>query len=83
MRPVSGYIGFLYGLIQRMLWGCLWDYIGIMEKKMETTIVYRGYIRIMEKKMETIIQGLHLGLFRGYIGRTCKLSAKRSTLSSW
>ena len=34
-------------------------YLGIMEKKMETTImaymmgVYRGYIEIMEKKMET------------------------------
>ena len=27
-------------------------YIGIMEKKMETTIAYWGYIRIMEKKME-------------------------------
>ena len=25
----------------------------ISEKKMETTIVYRGYIGIMEKKMET------------------------------
>ena len=30
-------------------------YIGIMEKKMETTIIYRGYIGIMEKKMETTI----------------------------
>ena len=34
-------------------------YIGIMEKKMETTIVYwgyrGGYIGIMEKKMETTI----------------------------
>ena len=28
--------------------------MGIMEKKMETTIVYRDYIEIMEKKMETI-----------------------------
>ena len=27
--------------------------VGIMEKNMETTIVYRGYIGIMEKKMET------------------------------
>ena len=26
---------------------------GIMEKKMETTIVYWGYIGIMEKNMET------------------------------
>ena len=30
-------------------------YIGIMENKMETTIVYWGYIRIMEQKMETTI----------------------------
>ena len=39
------------------------DYIGftfgIMEKKMETTIVYWGFVGIMEKKMETT---------RGYIG---------------
>ena len=31
-----------------------WGYIGIMENKMETTVVYWGYIGIMEKKMETI-----------------------------
>ena len=30
-----------------------WGYIGIMENKMETTIVYRGYRGIMEKKVET------------------------------
>ena len=29
-------------------------YIGIIENKMETTMVYWGYIGIMEKKMETI-----------------------------
>ena len=27
--------------------------MGIMEKKVETTIVYRGYIGIMENRMET------------------------------
>ena len=32
-----------------------WGYIGIMEKKMETTLVYWEYIGIMEKKMETTI----------------------------
>ena len=32
-----------------------WGYMGIMEKKMETTIVYWGYMGIMEKKMETTI----------------------------
>ena len=37
-------------------------YIGIMEKKMETTIVYWGCIGIMEKKMETTI------VYWGYIG---------------
>ena len=34
--------------------------IGVMEKKMETTIM-RGYVGVMEKKMETTI-------IRGYIG---------------
>ena len=32
--------------------------MGIMEKKMETTVILRlywGYIRIMEKKMETSV----------------------------
>ena len=33
--------------------GLYWGYIGIMEKKMETTIW--GYIGIMEKKMQTTI----------------------------
>ena len=37
-------------------------YIGIMEKKMETTIVDWVYIGIMEKKMETTI------VYWGYIG---------------
>ena len=32
-----------------------WAYIGIMEQKMETTVVYWAYIGIMEKKMETTI----------------------------
>ena len=32
-----------------------WGYIGIMEKKMETSIVCLGYIWIREKKMETTI----------------------------
>ena len=32
-----------------------WGYIGIMEKKMETTMAYWGYDGIMEKKMETTI----------------------------
>ena len=48
--------------------------IGIMENKMETTIIgyilglYWGYIGIMEKKMETTIIGYILGLYWGYIG---------------
>ena len=33
-------------------------YIGIMEKKMETTVVYWGNIGIMENKMEATILGL-------------------------
>ena len=39
-----------------------WGYIGVMENRMETTIVYWGYIRIMENKMETTI------VYWGYIG---------------
>ena len=38
-------------------------YIGIMEKKMETTIVHWGNIGIMEKKMETTI--VHWGCILG------------------
>ena len=36
--------------------------IGIMEKKMEATMVRLGYVGIMEKKMETIrtIWGLYM-----------------------
>ena len=37
-------------------------YFGIVEKNMETTIVYCGYIGIMDKKMVTTI------LYWGYIG---------------
>ena len=29
------------------IFGLYWDYIGIMEKKMETAIVYLGYIGII------------------------------------
>ena len=36
--------------------------LGLMENKMETTIVCRGYIGIMENKMETTI------VCRGYVG---------------
>ena len=35
-----------------LYWGC----IGIMEQKMETTIVNWGYIGIMGKNMETTIE---------------------------
>ena len=41
---------------------CNFCHIGIMENKMETTIVYWGYIGIMENKMETTI------VYWGYIG---------------
>ena len=57
-RPEAGCLGEYIGII----WGYLGGYIGRMEKKMETTIIYRdylgifgGYIGIMEKKMETTI----------------------------
>ena len=35
--------------------GLYWGYIEIMEKKIETTIVYGGYIGTMENEMETTI----------------------------
>ena len=45
-------------------------YIRIMEKKMETTIVYWGYIGIMDKKMETTTvytrPRMKLGVIRTY-----------------
>ena len=47
-----GIIGYILGLY----------YIGIREKKMEATIVYRGSIGITEKKTQTTI------VYRGYIG---------------
>ena len=37
--------------------GAYWGYIGIMENKMETTIVYWGYIGIVENQMETTMFG--------------------------
>ena len=40
--------------------------MGMMEKKMETTIVYWGYIGIMGKNMETTIMG-YIGV-RGSLG---------------
>ena len=44
-------------------YGMYWDYVGIMEKTMETPIViYWGYIGIMEKKIE--YYGNILGLYR-------------------
>ena len=42
------------------MWG-LGGKIDIMERNMETTIIYRGYIRIREKNMETTI------IYRGHI----------------
>ena len=63
-----------------------WGYIGMMEKKMETTImdlyrdcmvyilgIYRGYTGIMEKKMEITI----MGLYRDYGGQRCRLQELR------
>ena len=39
----------IYRVILRLFWG----YRGVMENKMETTIVYWGNIGTMENKMET------------------------------
>ena len=38
--------------------------MGIMEKKMETTVVYWAYIGIMEKNMETTIIYIRLNCNR-------------------
>ena len=43
--------------------------MGIMEKKMETTIVLWGYIGIMENKMEATIA------YWGYYARAWRLGA--------
>ena len=63
--------------------GVIWGYMGIMEKKMETTIIMIGfmwglygsymglrgkYMGIMEKKMETTIMGVIWGLYGSYMG---------------
>ena len=47
---------------------CGWQVpIGIMEKKMETTIEYWGQIGIMENQMETTIE------YKGYMGKARSL----------
>ena len=51
-----------------------WDYIGIIEKKMETTMVYWDYIGIMEKEMETTM------VYWGYIGI---MENKMETMVYW
>ena len=63
-RP-SQCLGILIGAIS----GLYWDYIGIMEKKMETTIMgYMGIMetKIMETKMKTTILGLRFRVPQKY-----------------
>ena len=55
--------------------GIHWGSNGIMENKMETTIVYRGYIGIMENKLETTI------VYRGYIRIISKSSKARPIMT--
>ena len=43
--------------------GLYWGYIGIMEKKMETTIVYWGYTRVILG-----VSWGNVGVILGYIG---------------
>ena len=38
------------------IWGLCWGHIGIMEKKVETTMVHWRSIGIMEKEMETQVK---------------------------
>ena len=74
------------GLVQppiscRVLFYC--GYIGMMEKKMETTMMgyiyigiilgfYWGYIGIMEERMETTQRGykVYIGIFSPYTGES-------------
>ena len=64
-------------------WECnkkLSVYIGIMEKKMEPTILLGVSIGIMEKKMETTVlcRGLYwCNLCHVYRGRTCLLGTAK------
>ena len=52
------------GIMENQMWG----YIGMMEKKMEATIVYWGKTGIMENKMETT--GI-IGILQGYTPLRC------------
>ena len=59
--------------------------MGMMEKKMETTIVYWGNLGIMEKKMETTIMGFRIRLlgFGSWGGKHTRYArARRSTMNS-
>ena len=63
-RGYIGIIGYILGFIQGNI-----DFMGIMEKRMETTVIYWGYIGIMEKRMETTIMG-YIGVLSWYSLRT-------------
>ena len=80
-RPVQGFLYGENGKENGNYYCILEGYIGIMEKKMEPTVVYWGlYIGTMEKKMETTIvywgvywdngkeNGNYYCIFWGYIG---------------
>ena len=47
-------------------------YIGILENRMETTIIYWGYIGIMETRMETTTMG-YIGFLNSlfFLGIAC------------
>ena len=69
MGNIGAILGLYWGYVR--VWGLgfrvHWGYLGIMENKMETTIVYWGYSGIMEKKMEATIVFLLWGLgFRAW-----------------
>ena len=49
--------------------GLYWEYIGIMEKKMEATMAYWDFIGIMEKKVEATLM-----CFRG---------SARTSMDAW
>ena len=75
------FIGIILGLYWVYIGVHIYGSIGIMEKKMEFTIVYWGYIRI-EKEMETAIMGyipLHCHFKVLFVDSALRRSQKRGS----
>ena len=55
MRQLCG-LGPLHGFCQKQRCATYWGYIGILEKKMETTTLYRDYIVVQSKRIMNLIR---------------------------